>query len=82
VHLLARAGVGHEPDGGFVRNPTTLNPTILWGASPPPSLTYAFRATRGTCRGTRHKRAGGAEPIWRRHVSAESLNDLGTGRQG
>jgi hypothetical protein len=37
VHLLARAGVGHESDGGFVRNPTTLNPTTLRGASPPPS---------------------------------------------
>ena len=34
----------------------------------------AFRAARGTCPGTRRKQAGGAEPIWGRHVSALAAN--------
>jgi hypothetical protein len=76
---FARGGVGHGlgGGGGFVRNPTTP-----LGASPPPSPTLEkphSGAARGTCPGTRHQRAGGAESIRRRYVSASAANRSTTG---
>jgi hypothetical protein len=65
---FARGGGGHGfGRGGFARNPTTL-----LGASPPASPTFQSHipAPLSTFAGTRDQRTGGAEPVWRRYVSA------------
>jgi hypothetical protein len=73
VHLLARGEAEHGLDSGTMRNPTTR-----FGAAPPTGLVR--KPHYGATRGTGHKRAGGAEPIWRRHVNVLAANRSMTGK--